>query len=193
MAFIFFSIFRSVDAVHKLTLGKIHVLQPDLPNIIALLTLLATLPASSAEVERGFSQLKLLKSSLRTSLSDHHLNELMVIKMLSPDVASYNPQEAMRKWLADGQLVRRFHPSIQKRPVAVVGNQDEEEGQAAAADENGEADGVDGASAEHVEVDEQMERDSDCDCEDSGYEYSDDSDMEEDRIDAILKTCDELE
>ena len=57
----------------------------------------------------------------------------MVIKMLAPDVASYNPQEAIRKWIAGGQMVRRFHRSIRKRPIVVVEDEvvkDVEQGQA---------------------------------------------------------------
>lgn len=220
MTFIFPSLFRSVDAVHKLTLAKINHLQPDFPHIMALLTLLATLPASSAEVERGFSQLKLLKSSLRTSLTGDHLNELMVIKMLAPDVASYNPQEAIRKWIAGGQMVRRFHRSVSKRPIVVVEDEVvedveeqgqavnkhqeavpvedvEEQGQALDEDQEamlGDADhAVEGAAieAEAQEIEgavvEQME--GELYNSDSGFEYSDDdSDLEEERIDALLKT-----
>ena len=203
MTFIFPSLFRSVDAVHRLTLAKINHLQPDCPHIMALLTFLATLPASSAEVERGFSQLKLLKSSLRTSLTDDHLNELMVIKMLAPDVAAYNPQEAIRKWIAGGQMVRRFHRSVSKRPIVVV---EDEVVKDQAVNKDQEAmlgNAAEGAAVE-AEAQEQMEEQMEAQMEeqmegeldntdsgdtDSGFEYSDDdSDLEEEWIDALLKT-----
>lgn len=39
-------------------------------NILSVIDLLLTLPASSAEVERGFSQLKLLKTDMRSKLKE---------------------------------------------------------------------------------------------------------------------------
>ena len=47
-------------------------------NILSVIDLLLTLPASSAEVERGFSQLKLLKTDMRSKLKESHLNDFDV-------------------------------------------------------------------------------------------------------------------
>lgn len=46
------------------------------PNVKTLLQLLATIPVSTCSVERSFSSLKLIKSYLRTTMTDERLNGL---------------------------------------------------------------------------------------------------------------------
>ena len=53
---------------------------------MAVISLVLTFPASSAEVEGGFSQLKILKSVIRATLSEERLNELLIVKLLSADI-----------------------------------------------------------------------------------------------------------
>ena len=50
-------------------------------NIIGLVDAVLTLPASSADAERGFSQLKLTKSNLRSKLRSDRLSDLMTIQL----------------------------------------------------------------------------------------------------------------
>ena len=76
-------------------------------NILDVIDLLLDLPASSSEVERGFSQLKLLKTSFRSSLSEKHLNNSLAIKMLSKPISEYDPSEAIDFWNTSGLCVRR--------------------------------------------------------------------------------------
>ena len=57
-----------------------------------------TLPASSAEVERGFSQLKILKSYIRSTLSEERLNDLLAVKLLSADIQNFDPLPAIELW-----------------------------------------------------------------------------------------------
>ena len=57
-----------------------------------------TLPASSAEVERGFSQLKILKSDIRSTLSEERLNDLLAVKLLSADIQNFDPLPAIELW-----------------------------------------------------------------------------------------------
>ena len=61
-----------------------------------------TLPASSADAERGFSQLKLTKSSIRSVLKAYRLTDLLTIQLRSPDVAAFEPKEAIELWSAGG-------------------------------------------------------------------------------------------
>jgi hypothetical protein len=79
----------------------------DHENIINLLRLLQTLPASSAEVERGFSQLKLIKTNLRTQLSENKLTDLLSIKLLAAPIALFDPIPAIEHWNRGSSQPRR--------------------------------------------------------------------------------------
>lgn len=57
--------------------------------------LVLTFSPSSAQAERGFSQLKLVKSNLRNRLGQNTLNNILAIKFLSNDIQSYNPEKAV--------------------------------------------------------------------------------------------------
>jgi len=49
------------------------------PNIYIALTIILTLPVSSASPERAFSKLKLIKNRLRSTLSEDKLEGLILI------------------------------------------------------------------------------------------------------------------
>jgi hypothetical protein len=53
-------------------------------NILALVDLLLTLPASSADAERGFSEMKMTKTDWRCSLRSFVLNDLLTIHFNTP-------------------------------------------------------------------------------------------------------------
>ena len=76
-------------------------------NILSVIDLMLTLPASSAEVERGFSQLKLLKTDMRSTLKECHLNDLMTIKLLSAPINEFDPTEAIELWNKGGVYLKR--------------------------------------------------------------------------------------
>ncbi|XP_030829456.1 uncharacterized protein LOC115919529 [Strongylocentrotus purpuratus] len=90
-------------------------LQGDMPNICCLMDLLLSIPASSAEAERGFSRLKLVKTSLRTSLKDENVTNSMLIVMHSPSVAEFSPQPAIDLWCSSGNRSRRPE-MVHRRP-----------------------------------------------------------------------------
>ena len=72
-----------------------------------------TLPASSAEVERGFSQLKILKSDIRSTLSEECLNDLLGAKLLSADIQNFDPLPAIELWSTSS--VRTRSPLLKDR------------------------------------------------------------------------------
>lgn len=51
------------------------------PNVYTLLKLLSTTPVTSTEPERVFSQMKLVKSDLRSTMSSERLDHLLTIKI----------------------------------------------------------------------------------------------------------------
>ena len=76
-------------------------------NILSLFDLILTLPASSAEVERGFSKLKLVKRYERSSLNEKNLNSTLAIKILSKPVGEFNPTPAIEHWNTTSLMPRR--------------------------------------------------------------------------------------
>uniref|UniRef100_A0A8C8A9H0 Sperm flagellar 2 n=1 Tax=Otus sunia TaxID=257818 RepID=A0A8C8A9H0_9STRI len=79
------------------------------PNILTLVDLILTLPASSAETERGFSQMKLTMTHLHSKLRSESVTDLMIIQMNSPDIKKFDPQKAIHLWNATCQRNRRLH------------------------------------------------------------------------------------
>jgi len=78
------------------------------PNILTLVDLILTLPASSAETERGFSQMKLTTMCLHSKLRSESVTDLMIIQMNSPDIKKFDPQKAIHLWNATWQRNRRL-------------------------------------------------------------------------------------
>ncbi|XP_026721433.1 sperm flagellar protein 2-like [Athene cunicularia] len=79
------------------------------PNILTLVDLILTLPASSAETEQGFSQMKFTMMHLHSKLRSESVMDLTIIQMNSPDIKKFHPQKAIDLWNATCQKNRRLH------------------------------------------------------------------------------------
>ena len=55
------------------------------PNLSKMGAICLSIPVTTASVERSFSQMKLIKTHLRSSLNDKSLSNLMKIALESPD------------------------------------------------------------------------------------------------------------
>ena len=77
------------------------------PNILAIMDLLLSLSPSSAEAERGFSHLKLIKTNIRSKVGHGLLNHSLVIKLESSDVKNFDPQQSIMHWNTSGVRARR--------------------------------------------------------------------------------------
>ncbi|KAJ8364101.1 hypothetical protein SKAU_G00129320 [Synaphobranchus kaupii] len=75
-------------------------------NLLGLIDLLLTLPSSTAECERGFNSMKLIKSDWRASLASPALNDLMAVLLLSPEVSDFDPGKAIQLWFKDSTRSR---------------------------------------------------------------------------------------
>ena len=62
-----------------------EMLKSMFPNLNTLATISLTIPVATASVERSFSQMKLIKTRLRSRLSDTSLSHLMKIAIESPE------------------------------------------------------------------------------------------------------------
>jgi hypothetical protein len=65
---------------------------------------LTVLPTSTADCERGFSDMNLTITDLRTSLNIENVSDLMFISTNSPSVADFNPRPYVKIWLKDHRL-----------------------------------------------------------------------------------------
>ena len=71
------------------------------PNILSLIDLLNTIPASSADAERGFNRHKTTKSDWRSKLVDQ-----LYIMLESPKILEYDPLPAITLWNQLPQRIR---------------------------------------------------------------------------------------
>ena len=82
-------------------------------NLFGLVDLILTIPASTAECERGFSAMKRVKSELRTRLNTSTLSDLMIVMLESPSICDFEPLRACELWAEDCQR-RPMRPSAPK-------------------------------------------------------------------------------
>jgi hypothetical protein len=123
------------------------------PHFLILINLLLSLPAHSAQCERGFSQMKLIKTDWRNRLQNDGLTDLMRIKLESADVATFNPDEAIKLWLLGSERNRRLNQkkwAMKKRRCEET-QEDEEEQE--------EADDTEGEDTEKENTEEEEEED----------------------------------
>jgi hypothetical protein len=85
---------NSPSSIYKSLLKK-----PNIPNMRKLVELMLVISPSTAECERGFSQMKLIKTELRNSLTDDSLRILMTIKHHGPSLEDFNADRAINYWL----------------------------------------------------------------------------------------------
>ncbi|XP_070573865.1 uncharacterized protein [Ptychodera flava] len=76
-------------------------------NVLDLIDLVLSLPAGSAECERGFSIMKLTKTDYRNRLSSATLTDIMRIKLQSPNISEFDPIPAIHLWNSSTQRHRR--------------------------------------------------------------------------------------
>ena len=69
------------------------------PNLHTIAKISLSIPVATASVERSFSQMKLIKTRLRSSLNDTSLSHLMKIAIESPDqLTDGNLDEIVEVW-----------------------------------------------------------------------------------------------
>ncbi|KAJ8883584.1 hypothetical protein PR048_015428 [Dryococelus australis] len=96
--------FGDTKVFHKSKLGCCkRKNKAEYANILGLVDLLLSLPAYTADCERGFSLMKSTKSDWRNRLGDNVLSSLMRIQMKSPSVCDYDPDDAIKFWLHSSQ------------------------------------------------------------------------------------------
>ena len=71
------------------------------PNALALIELLFSLPSSNGTVERAFSQMNVIKSKRRSSLSNGALDDLLTVASAQVPLKHFCPDDAIDLWWKD--------------------------------------------------------------------------------------------
>ena len=87
------------------------------PLISSILAHIAVLPASSAQVERLFSAMKRIKSAQRNRLKTKTLDSLLRISIEGPNVHTWDPYPALRKWESMGNRRIQISHDLQQMPA----------------------------------------------------------------------------
>ena len=111
-----------MSPVAKLTWKDINVAHGNkCTAFLELVDLLLSIPASSADAERGFSQLKLVKTDWRSKLTEEHLSDLLLVQMQSATVADFSPDKAIARFLSSGSRrlsgYSRSHDEVDKELI----------------------------------------------------------------------------
>jgi len=73
------------------------------PSLRRLLSSVHSLPISTAECERGFSQMNLICTPLRSALTIRHMSSLLFVSIVGPPLMQWNPTTYVNSWLASGR------------------------------------------------------------------------------------------
>lgn len=71
----------------------------DLPNILALISLVRALSPTSVKNETTFSTMKLTKGMRRARLNNETLDDLLMINLESSSVDQYDHKDPITKWI----------------------------------------------------------------------------------------------
>lgn len=81
--------------------NKANILEEP-PKVNELMSIINTIAVSSAEAERGFSNMNLIVTPSRCSLNVDTVSDLLFIRLVGPPICEYNPQKHVKSWLAKG-------------------------------------------------------------------------------------------
>ena len=90
------------------------------PNFLHMIDLIYTLPASTAECERGFSVMKTTKTDWRSSLSSERLSDLIMICLHSPPISEFNPSTAIDLWRRVSETKWRYTSYIRPKSSETI-------------------------------------------------------------------------
>uniref|UniRef100_A0A8D2KSJ0 HAT C-terminal dimerisation domain-containing protein n=1 Tax=Varanus komodoensis TaxID=61221 RepID=A0A8D2KSJ0_VARKO len=80
-----------------------YILEKTYPEkLLHLIRTLNTIPISSSECERGFSQMNLIASPTRASLKTKTISALLFIKLVRPPLRCFDPSKYIEMWLLRG-------------------------------------------------------------------------------------------
>ena len=97
----------SFKDVHSLSWHIVYPKCKDSKNILAVMDLVLSLPSHSADAERGFSEMKLIKTDWRSCLRPEVLSDLLFVLFHSAEIEHFDPIPAVNVWTNAGTRSRR--------------------------------------------------------------------------------------
>ena len=88
-------------------------------NLIGLVDFLGTFCLSSAEAERSFSQLKVVKTDKMSRLQQSPLEDQLLAKLEGPSLDKFDPVPVIEAWYVSGARVKR--PSFMEGQTSKFG------------------------------------------------------------------------
>jgi len=87
-----------------------------------LINCIVTIPVSTAECERGFSQMNIVCSSMRSKLPAVNLTALMLVSMNGPPLGNWNALPYVKSWLARNRRdeSEMAFSSLKQRPTFIT-------------------------------------------------------------------------
>ncbi|KAG1693349.1 Protein ALP1-like [Nymphon striatum] len=99
---------RYKDGVQKLDWTEVHnAYLEGHRNILPVIDLIRTLPASGSENESGFSNMKQIMTDHRARIKTTTLDQLITIQMSTADIKNYDPEPAINQWIGGAKTSRR--------------------------------------------------------------------------------------
>ena len=99
---------RFKDKIQNLTWPEVYSLyEVGHRKVLAIIDLVLTLPSSFSVNERGFSEMKLTKTNVRSRTNNATLNNSMVIQMATPEVKQFDCDPAIHKCVNSSTVTRR--------------------------------------------------------------------------------------
>ena len=93
----------AADAVREFAIFKKTCGKQTGHNLQALMRILSVLPISSAECERGFSQMNLYHTSVRNKLVGNTVSDLLMVGINGPPLHAFNAKKYVVSWLQSGR------------------------------------------------------------------------------------------
>lgn len=113
---------QSLEKISWFHVNRSH--QDSCPDLLALVDLVLSLPASTAECERGFSTMKQVKTDCRSNLKSDTLSDLLMVQLSSPEIREYDPSKAVMLWHQDS--VRSRRPEFMDHAKGIIGVESEQ-------------------------------------------------------------------
>lgn len=72
-------------------------------HLIKLKNTIEIIPISTSECEKGFSQMNMVVSPLRSSMHTSTASDILFIRITGPPLRKFNPRKYVESWLLEGR------------------------------------------------------------------------------------------
>jgi hypothetical protein len=103
--------YQELQSLQKMSWFRVYMShQHSCPDLLALVVLVLSFPASTTECERGFNTMKQVKTNWRSNLKPDTLSDLLMVQLFSPEIRECDPIKAVASGLCQEQEARLHGP-----------------------------------------------------------------------------------